>query len=142
MSSSSNSGNPLNNPVMIKSLAAFGLALAGDKFLMQNDNLQSSAIFAGAVSGGIIGGQLIAEKAITSGLIGDSNGLYEGKLVSQRLLELTIGVGAGYFANSVILKNEYNRDNMLKKFALIASVDVLAEYLTDYMLARNVGYLV
>jgi hypothetical protein len=139
---SSTNGNPLNNPVMIKSLAAFGLALAGDKFVMGNDNLQSSAIFAASVTGGIIGGQLIAEKAITSGLLPDSAGLYEGKLISQRLLELTIGVAAGYFANSIILKNDYNRNDMLKKFALIASVDVLSEYATDYFLARNVGYLV
>ena len=140
MSSSSN--NALTNPVLIKGASAFALSLATDKFVFGNDNLSQSTMFAGAVTAGIVGGQLIAEKAITTGMLPDSAGLYEGKLVSQRLLELAVGVGAGYAVNAFVLKNDYNRNDWMKKVGAIIVIDVLSEYSKDYVLGSSLGYLV
>ena len=136
------SSNPLNNPVLIKAGAAFTLSLATDKFVFGNDNLSQSAMFAGAVTAGIASGQLIAENAITTGMLPDSAGLYEGKLVSQRLLELAVGVGVGYAVNAFVLKNDYNTNDWMKKVGAIIVIDVLSEYSKDYVLGSAVGYLV
>ena len=136
------SSNPLNNPMLLKGGTAFALSLAVDKFVFGNENLQQSAMFAAAVTVGIVGGQIVAEKAITTGLIPDSAGLYEGKLLSQRLLELTISVGAGYAVNALVLKNDYNTNDWLKKIGAIIVVDVLSEYSKDYIMGSTIGYLV
>ena len=136
------SSNPLNNPMLLKGASAFALSLAVDKFVFGNENLSQSAMFAGAVTVGIVGGQMVAEKAITTGLIPDSAGLYEGKLLSQRLLELTIGVGAGYAVNAFVLKNDYNNNDWLKKIGAIIVIDVLSEYSKDYIMGSSIGYLV
>ena len=134
--------NPLNNPVLIKGASAFGYAMLADKFILGNTNLQSSAMFAGATSAGIIAGEIISNKVVTSGILPDSNGLHEGKMVSQRLLELTIGVGASYGINMFVLKNDYNINDFLKRIGIITVVDIAAEYTTDYFLNKSVGYLV
>ena len=134
--------NPLNNPILIKGASAFVYAMLADKFLLNNTNLQSSAMFAGATTAGIIAGQIIAEKSVTSGILPDSAGLYEGKLVSQRLLELTLGIGASYGINMFVLKNDYNINDFLKRIGIIAVVDVAAEYTKDYFLGQSIGYLV
>ena len=136
------SSNPLNNPTMIKGASAFAFALAADKFVFGNENLYQSATFAGAVTVGIVGGEIIAQKAVTSGMLPDSAGLYEGKLLSQRLLELTIGVGAGYLVNTFVLKNDYNNNDWLKKIGTILVIDVLSEYSKDYVMGSTIGYLV
>ena len=136
------SSNPLTNPTLIKGASSFAFAVAMDKFVLGNTDLNQSLMFAGATTAGIVVGEMIAVKAITSGLLPDSAGLYQGKLVSQRLLELTVGIGSGYALNSFVLKNDYNRNDFLKRLGVIAAVDVLAEYAKDYILGNTIGYLV
>ena len=139
--SSTSSSNPMLTPTLIKSAAVFGLSVAVDKFIFKNDNMTQSAIYAAANTASLIGGEMIAQKAITSGFMPDQAGLYTGKLISQRLLEVSTGVAGGYILNRFVLKNDYNGNDFLKRLGAIAVIDVLAEYTKDYVLGTTVGYL-
>ena len=104
--------------------------------------MKQNAIFSAAVSGGVISGQLLGTTIITSGFIPDQQGLYNGKLLSQRIIELSVGATSGYLINAYVLNNEYDRSQWMKKVLAIAAVDIASEYTVDYIVGNNLGYLV
>ena len=134
--------NPLNNPMFIKGISAFGYSFLIDKFVFQNEDMTQNATFSAAVAGGIIAGQVAAKTIVTSGLLPDQEGLYNGKLLSMRMVELTVGATSGFLINSYVLNNEYDRSNYMKKLAAIIAVDIASEYTVDYVVGNNLGYFV
>lgn len=135
----STSNNPLSNPLFVKGVSAFALSIAIDKYYFQNDDMKSNAMYAAATTAGILLGSKLGEQI--PAIIGDSAGLYTGKLVSQRVVEIATGGIAAYAINSYAFKNEYNRDLYMQKLLAIVAIDVAAEYLTDYVLGTSLGYL-
>ena len=134
--------NPLNNPLVIKGISAFGYSFLIDKFVFQNEDMKQNLTFSAAVAAGVLVGQTLSKTIVTSGLLPDQEGLYNGKLLSQRIIELTSGVASGYLINSYVFNNEYDRSSWMKKVGAILLVDVASEYTTDYVLGNNLGYFV
>jgi hypothetical protein len=133
------SNNMFTNPVAVKAGSAFAIAFAIDNLYFQNKDLQQNAMFAGAASAGIVVGSMIGDKV--PAFLPDSAGLYQGKLVTQRILELSTGIASGYAINKFVLGNDYDSSMWMQKIATIGIVDFGAEYLTDYITGSALGYL-
>ena len=132
--------NPLNNPMFIKGVSSFGYSFLLDKFLFKNEDMKQNAIFSAATSTGLLVGQALG--ANIPAILPDQQGLYQGKLVSQRVVEVSVGATTGYLLNSYVFANDYDRSSWMKKVGAIILVDVLSEYTVDYVLGNNLGYFV
>ena len=130
----------LQNPKLIKGASAFAISSVADRLILKNDNMMQNATFGAAVAGGIIGGQILGDQI--PAMLPDSAGLYQGKLVVQRVVEIGTGSVAAYLLNSVVFKNDFNKGAYLYKFGVIIAADVVSEYITDYVLGTSLGYLV
>lgn len=63
------------------------------------------------------------------------------KTLETRIAEISLGAGSAYLINRYALNNELNRNDMMKKLALIGASDFIAEYLTDYIQGRPLSFL-
>ena len=135
------SNSPLTNPIFLKGAASFGLSIAVDRLYFLNSDLNSNLYFASAITGGIVLGQSLGKAIDFPSIVPNSeSGLYSGKLVSQRAIELSTTVASGYLANKYLLKNEYNQELWIKKLISIGVIDVASEYISDYFLASPLDY--
>ena len=133
------SNNMFTNPKFVKAASSFGIAFAIDNLYFQNKDLTQNAMFGAAASAGIVVGSMIGDKV--PALLPDSQGLYSGKLISTRLIELTSGIASGYAINKFVLGNDYDSSMWMQKIATIAVVDFASEYMTDYITGSALGFL-
>ena len=136
------SNSPLSNPLVLKGASSFAYSFLFDKFLFKNEDMKQNAIFSAATTGGLLLGQVLGNSLPPMGILPDQQGLYTGKLLSQRVIEVSVGVTSGYLINSYVFANDYDRSAWMKKVGTILLVDVLSEYTVDYVLGNNLGYLV
>ena len=134
------SNSPLSNPLFLKGTSSFAYSFLIDKFVFKNDSLSQNAIFGAGVTSGLLIGQSLG--AYIPEILPDQAGLYSGKLVSQRVVEISVGATTGYIINSYVFKNDYDRSSWMKKIGAILLVDVLSEYTVDYLVGNNLGYFV
>ena len=134
------SNSPLSNPLFLKGTSSFAYSFLIDKFVFKNNSLSQNAIFGAGVTSGLLIGQSLG--AYIPEIVPDQAGLYQGKLVSQRIVEISVGSTTGYIINAYVFKNDYERSSWMKKIGAILLVDVLSEYTVDYLVGNNLGYFV
>ena len=133
------SNNFFTSHIGVKGASAFAISFAIDNLFFKNSDLKQNAMFASATTIGIIGGGLIGSKIPE--FLPDSQGLYNGKLLSQRIIELTTGVTTSYCVNKFILNNDYDSTMWMEKLIAIGATDFAAEYAADYITGSALGYL-
>jgi hypothetical protein len=114
------------------------VATAGDKYILNQSDMNRSLYFGVAVGAGIYASTMITP------MLPSSQGSLDGismKTLETRLAEIGIGAGSAYALNRYVLNNELNRNDMMMKLALIAGSDFVAEYLTDYLSGKPLSFL-
>ena len=132
---SSNNNSPESD--FVKPLAAAATAIALDKFVLNQTDMTRSLYFGIAVGAAIYAAQMITP---TIPAIIPVTTLSNGKTVQDSVIEVTGGSAAAYFINSVVLKNEFNRNDMAKKIGIVAVSDFVGEYASDYINKRALSY--
>ena len=111
----------------IKPLVVGSLCFVGDKYILQEPYFERSAIF-GAVCGGSVffastAGQLIQpylpQNFMTSEL---------AQTIEGRLIEVSLGAISYGIVSKFVLNTEFNKDEMMKKLAILAVSDVVGEF--------------
>jgi hypothetical protein len=123
----SNSVYPIN-PAFKPALTGI-IAAAGEKYLLNQQDMTRSMYFAIAVAGGTYMGSMVGSYLP---VLVPTVGFIDGKTLEVRLAEVGSGAAAAYFLNTQILKNDYQYSQMTTKLAIIAGSDFIAEYLVDY----------
>ena len=59
-----------------------------------------------------------------------------GKGLSQRIAEISLGTGASYVINTVVLKNVGFRESPFNKLPVFIAADIAGEYISDYIAGR------
>jgi hypothetical protein len=114
------------------------VATAGDKYILNQADMNKSLYFGVAVGAGIYAAQMIVPMLPNSqGSMGDVS----IKTLETRIAEIGLGAGAAYALNRFALNNEPNRNDMMKKVALIAASDFVSEYATDYLSGKPLSFL-
>lgn len=114
------------------------VATAGDKYILNQADMNKSLYFGVAVGAGIYLASMVTPMLPSSqGSMGDIS----IKTLEGRIAEIGIGAGAAYALNRYALNNEPNRNDMMKKVALIAASDFVSEYATDYLSGKPLSFL-
>ena len=123
--------------LMQKPLLMAGAVVALDRFVLKNSNLNNSLYFGVAGAIGIYMGGMVA-KAIPLPL--PSGDYFDGKTLELRIAEITIGTGVAYGLNRFVLKNDFNKNEMMKKVGVLAVADVISELADDYLSSRPLSF--
>ena len=134
MSTSSTS----TNSSYLKPLITGAVAVAGDKFLFNEPDMQKSIFFGVAVGAGTFAGNYIGTNIAPA--LFPTVGFIDGKTLEVRLAEVAAGAVGAYYLNRLFLKNDFEPSQMYPKLALIAGSDFIAEYITDYLDNRPLSF--
>jgi hypothetical protein len=123
---------------IVKPAIAGATAFAIDKFYFKEYDMQKSIMFAGSVGGGVFLGALAADALpleTTFAMLGN------GKAIEARVLEIGCGAGVAYAVNKFILKNDLNKNDLMKRVGTIVVCDIVGEFGSDIIAGRPLNFL-
>jgi hypothetical protein len=131
------------NADYVKPIAAIGVAVALDKYVLNQQDLNSSLYFGVATGAGIAAAGLFKAYLPDLSTTFATTSYYSAKTVETRLLEVALATGAGYAVNTYVLKNtSYNNEDMMKRLAVVVATDFISEYMSDYATAAPLSYFI
>ena len=123
----------------VKPLVGAGVAIALDKFVLMNPNMQSSLYF-----GASVGGALFLVGMFDTNVpnfLPDITAIgADGATLSKRVAEITASSAAAYAINKFVMKNDNSPQLMMKKLAVVLASDFAGEYASDYFSSRALSY--
>ena len=122
-----------------KPVIGAALVVAGDNFILQNRNMNSSLAL-GAATGTAFYLSKNIVKMLPNVSSGD-NAMYDVKTLETRLGEIGVAGLGGYAINKFVLNNDIRPNEMLQKIGLIVVADFVSEYIDDYMSNRPMEFL-
>jgi len=130
----------MSSDYAVKPLATAGFCYLIDKFILNEPNMNKSAIFAassgaGAYAGMMLGSSLPDMSSTLPTFLGNGKGLL------QRCAEIGSGVGISYGVNRYVLRNTSYRENDMNKIMALIGADILGEYASDYIAGRPLSIL-
>lgn len=127
------------SPIYIKTGVAAVAGSALDRFVCGTTDMTQNAYFGASVGLGVGVGSYIS--SLTPAMLpNDPNGLYTGKGVMDRTFEILGGTASSYIISKYLTKQN-NNSSMTTKLLCIVASDFIAEYTTDFVLARPMQYL-
>ena len=129
----------MSNSNFIKPIAMAGCVIAGDKFLLGENDMNRSLFFGAAGAVGVYAAGLIAPMIPLETMLPDGS-YTDAKTLEIRLLEVSVSAGVGFVVNKFVLKNELYIDQELKKLAVLAAADFASEYIDDYIAGRTLSF--
>ena len=130
------------NASYVKPAAAAGVAFLLDQYVLKNQDQQSSMYFAGASGAGILAAGLLSPYLPDLSKTVTTTAFYNANTVEQRILEIGLSAGVGYAVNTYVLKNSSYNEDTTKRLMVIAAADFISEYITDYVTAQPLSYLI
>jgi len=130
----------MSSDYVVKPLATAGFCYLIDQFILNEPNMNKSAIFAassgaGAYAGMMLGSSLPDMSSYLPTYLGNGKGLL------QRCAEIGSGVGISYGVNRYVLRNTSYRENDMNKIMALIGADILGEYASDYIAGRPLSIL-
>ena len=123
----------------VKPLVGAGVAIALDKFVLMNPNMQSSLYF-----GASVGGALFLVGMFDTNVpnfLPDITAIgADGATLSKRVAEITASSAAAYAINKFVMKNDNSPQLMMKKLAVVLASDFAGEYASYYFSSRALSY--
>ena len=136
--------NILNNEKNFKALVCGVVGMSIDKFIYKSPYIKNTMILGACLSGSnYIASTMQELSMIPSISIAETYNSenFNIKTVEQRLIELSLGIGSAYFANTVVLKNMRPNLPIQDILFIFGGSSVISEYLTDYMFSKKLSYL-
>ena len=118
--------------------AAF--AIAADKFVLQQPDMQKSLYFGLAVGGALMAANVV-EGSIPDFLPDISSLGASGKTMSERVVEIATGSLGAYAVNRYVLKNDTNPRDMAKKIGIVVVADIAGTYGSEYLNTQPLTFL-
>ena len=115
-----------------------------DKFIYKSPYIKNTMILGACLSGSnYIASTMQELSMIPSISIAETYNSenFNIKTVEQRLIELSLGIGSAYFANTVVLKNMRPNLPIQDILFIFGGSSVISEYLSDYMFGQKLSYL-
>ena len=129
----------MSNTSFIKPLAMVAVVYAGDKYILNEQDMMRS-LYLGVAGGiGVFAAASIAPMVPLEKLM--PNGAYmDSKTLELRLLEIGGVVGVGFALNRYVLNNDPYVNLRTDKMALLAGADFVSEYIDDYVAGRPLSF--
>ena len=123
----------------LKPFLVGGLIIAGDKFLLNQPNMNSSIYFGISGIAGIYLAQNLSQMLPSNQ--GQISTMIDVKTLETRMLEVSLGTAATYAINKFALKNDLRPNDLLNKVGVILAADFIGEYIDDYIAGRPLSFL-
>ena len=123
----------------LKPFLVGGLIVAADKFVLNQQDINSSLYFGISGVAGIYAAQNL--KQMLPSNQGQISTMIDVKTLETRMLEVSLGAGATYAINKFALSNDLRPNELLQKVGVIIAADFLGEYIDDYMNNRALSFL-
>ena len=125
-----------------KPLVSSVVAVALERYVINETNYTKNAYFGGAMFIGNVLGQMVAPSVnILGDLPSINEELYDGNTLAKRIEEVGISVGSVYVINKYVLNNDIYAGEFTKRVGIIVASQVVGEYVSDYMNSRPMAYL-
>jgi hypothetical protein len=112
-----------------------------DNQLTSEKDIRNNAVFGAVVGAGIYTAEMLAPP-ISQMLPQMEGPLANGKTVANRIVEVGLASGASYAVNNAIgNEGPATRGEMMNRLAIIVASDFIAEYATDYITGKPLGFL-
>ena len=122
-----------NSDFIVKPVATALSAFVIDQFVFKETDSNKSISIAAASRIGASTGMMVGS-VLPSLNLGTYFG--NGKGLSQRIAEISLGTGASYVINTMILKNVGFRESPFSKLPVFIAADIAGEYVSDYIAGR------
>ena len=122
-----------------KPVIGAALVVAGDNFILQNRNMNSSLALGAAAGTAFYFSKNIAKMLPKQS--GGDNAMYDVVTLETRIGEIGIAGLGGFALNKFVLNNDIRPNEMLQKIGLIVVADFVSEYIDDYMFGREMAFL-
>ena len=113
--------------------------IALDKFVLNQQDMNSSLYFGVAGVAGLFASQLIVPMLPNNQ--GTLRNMVDTKTLETRVLEVELGTGATFAINIFVLNNDIRPNDLLQKAGVIVAADFISEYIDDYMNNRPLSFL-
>ena len=113
--------------------------IALDKFVLNQQDMNSSLYFGVAGVAGIFAAQLLVPMLPNNQ--GTFSDMVDTKTLETRVLEVGLGTGATFAINKFVLNNDIRPNDLLQKAGVIVAADFISEYIDDYMNNRALSFL-
>ena len=123
----------------LKPFLVGGIIVAADKFVLNQQDMNSSLYFGVAGVAGLFASQLLVPMLPNNQ--GTFSNMVDTKTLETRVLEVGLGTGATFAINKFVLNNDIRPNDLLQKAGVIVAADFIAEYIDDYMNNRPLSFL-
>jgi hypothetical protein len=123
---------------VIKPLVTAACALAIDKIIFKENDLNKSITFCVASATGAYIGMSVGNSLPVITL---PFNLPSGKGLTQRAAEVGCGIGACYVLNKYVMKNTGYRDDSFSKIGAFILADIAGEYASDFIAGRSLSLM-
>jgi hypothetical protein len=113
--------------------------IALDKFVLNQQDMNSSLYFGVAGVAGLFASQLLVPMLPNNQ--GTLSNMVDTKTLETRVLEVGLGTGATFAINKFVLNNDIRPNDLLQKAGVIVAADFISEYIDDYMNNRALSFL-
>lgn len=117
---------------LLKPVVSAAVAVALDKYYLNENDMNSSLIFGASVGlgtyAGIVAGKYVPDMQLP--VLGNGKGL------SQRVVEIAGGAGTSYVVHKYVFKNANYREDMMQVVGVCAVADLVGELATDFLAGR------
>ena len=124
----------------VKPLAAAATAIVLDKYVLMNPNMMSSAYFGASVGAALFGVKML-DLQVPKFLPDIPSIGATGQTLSNRVAEISAGVGGAYVISKFVVKDTSSPQMMMKRAAVVVAADLAGEYASDYFHSRPLSYL-
>ena len=135
------SSTSMMSPMVVKTGVAAVAGAALDRFICNEQNAMQNVYFGVSVGAGIGLGSYLASVIPDTNLIADDpSGMWKGKSVISRVLEVGSGTASAFIISKYMIKNNMNTPITTRLLCVVAS-DILAEVVSDYVFQQPIAYL-
>jgi hypothetical protein len=121
-----------NGNGFLKPLCVGGVAMALDKYALNEIDMKRTMIFGAVVATGSYVSEIIAP-VITPDFPSLNAEMYNGKKVGERVAELATIGSSVFVVNKYVLGNDIYKDEKLQRMGVIVVSDVIGTYLFEYI---------
>lgn len=117
------------------------IAGALDMYVMGEENMNRTMMFAGAVAVGNYASQYAVPIIKKINVATISRNLYDTKTLVERIVEVSSSTAFVYVLNKYVLNNDIYRNELMKRVGVIVIADVASTYALEYFNSQPLEFL-
>jgi hypothetical protein len=126
---------------LLKPLVVGVIAGSIDKFYLTERDTMRSIYFGSAVAIGNYSAEYVAPLVHMLPIPSIAKGLYDGKTLTERIIEIGSSSGVAYVLNRYVINNDPYNGELMMRLGIIAVSDAVGTYAVEYFNGKPLEFL-